>query len=431
MLERLFALETFGVKLGLANITALCERLGHPERAFASVHIAGTNGKGSVAAMVHAGLVAAGIPAGRYTSPHLADLTERFVLDRAAVEPSELGSVADTVLDAAEYLVREGTLPNPPTFFEATTAIAFEIFRRHRVQVAVIEVGLGGRFDATNVIVPKVAAITSIAFDHEAQLGRTLESIAYEKAGIIKEGVPVVTGPLPPAAAAMIARVAGAQHAALLPARQQVGVSARTMVDGRACLNVTTDLHQYHEVALALRGEHQIDNARVAIAVLETLKNRGFAIPFPAIARGLAQADWPGRLELLELGGGRRVLMDAAHNADGAAALARHLAAWHPSRPALVFGAMRDKDVAGMLRALAPVVGRIIATSPANARAEQTSTIAAAVRALDPARDVVEVPGPMMAVEEALRGSAEVCVAGSIFLIGEVRDPLRRRAILP
>ena len=190
LLDRLFALETFGIKLGLENISRLCEALGHPERSFTSLHVAGTNGKGSVTAMVHAALVAGGLRAARYTSPHLVDLTERFVIgDDAGGHRHARG--ASRAQRGRRFGARSCA---PPTFFEATTAIAFELFRRADVEVAVIEVGLGGRFDATNVITPVVGAITSIGLDHQQHLGDTLEEIAFEKAGIIKPGMTVVVG---------------------------------------------------------------------------------------------------------------------------------------------------------------------------------------------------------------------------------------------
>ena len=194
MLDRLFALETFGIKLGLDNISRLCAALGHPERTFASLHVAGTNGKGSVTAMAHAALAASGLRAARYISPHLVDLTERFVIGDTPVSMDALQRTADDVLDCADDLIATGALAVHPTFFEATTAIAFELFRRAGVDVAVIEVGLGGRYDSTNVIAPVAGAITSIGFDHQQHLGDTIEAIAFEKAGIIKPGRPVVTG---------------------------------------------------------------------------------------------------------------------------------------------------------------------------------------------------------------------------------------------
>ena len=214
--DRLFALETFGIKLGLDNISRLCEALGHPERAFRSLHVAGTNGKGSVTAMTHAALRAAGIRSGRYTSPHLSDLTERFVIDDRPVDSAVLESTVEDVLECADRLHATGALPVHPTFFEATTAAAFELFRRSGVQIGVIEVGLGGRFDATNVISPMAGAITTIDFDHQQHLGDTLGAIAFEKAGIIKPGMTVVMGDLGPEAADVIRQCAAGRGAALV-----------------------------------------------------------------------------------------------------------------------------------------------------------------------------------------------------------------------
>ena len=207
-IERLFALERFGIKLGLDNIRTILAALGSPERAWPSIHIAGTNGKGSVAAMVERALRAAGLRTGRYTSPHLDRVEERVAIDGAPVDRAMFEGVTAHVLDAVDGALANRTLPVMPTFFEVSTAVAFEIFRRRHINVAIVEVGLGGRFDATNVLTPKITAITSIAFDHERHLGHTLSDIAFEKAGIAKPGVPLVMGRLPPEAAARVAKVA-------------------------------------------------------------------------------------------------------------------------------------------------------------------------------------------------------------------------------
>ncbi len=204
----LFGLEKFGIKFGLDNIATIVARLGHPERAFQSVHVAGTNGKGSVVAMVDAALRAAGHHSARYTSPHLVDLTERFTIDGQPVARDRLAAVVEEIRDTIEQLRAEGALAVQPTFFEVTTAAAFELFRRARVDVAVLEVGLGGRLDATNVVSPIATAITSIDFDHQKFLGNTLSEIATEKAGIVKPGIPVVVGELHPEARAAIEEVA-------------------------------------------------------------------------------------------------------------------------------------------------------------------------------------------------------------------------------
>ena len=426
MLDRLFALETFGIKLGLENISRLCDALGHPERAFTSLHVAGTNGKGSVTAMTHAALRAAGIHAARYTSPHLAHLAERFVIDDQAVDDTTLETVAADVLECADRLQAEGVLTVPPTFFEATTAMAFELFRRAGVEVAVFEVGLGGRFDATNVLTPVAGAITTIGFDHQQHLGKTLEQIAFEKAGIIKNGMTIVAGALPPPAMHVVRAAAAQRGARLVEAAQDSRVDWE-MRDGRAYLHVRTPTGSYGPMTLALRGEHQVGNAVVAIRLLESSGAVSGRIGAAAIAAGLASADWPARLEVLTLRDGKRVIIDAAHNEEGAAALAMYLRRWHPERPALVIGVMRDKELRPILDALLPVTSAVFATAAPTPRARPAEDLAAHIGD----RSVVTEPDPEQAIDRALRTADTVCVAGSIFLVGAVRDSLRRRAILP
>ena len=436
MLDRLFALETFGIKLGLENITRLCAALGHPERSFVTVHIAGTNGKGSVAAMTHAALLAAGVRAARYTSPHLTDITERFMVGDRAVDMAVLERTVTRVLDCAADLQASGELRVPPTFFEAATATAFELFRAERIEVAIIEVGLGGRFDATNVITPAVGAITTIGYDHQQHLGDTLEEIAFEKAGIIKPGVPTVMGALPSVAADVVRRVAAERHAPLIEASQEATVTSE-MSDGAARVTIRTATDVYGPLVLGLRGAHQVSNALVAVRVLETARTSA-AIPLSraAIEAGLTSPDWPARLELFALSDGQRVLKDAAHNIDGATALADYLRQWHPDRPALVFGVMHDKDVDAMLRALIPAVSSLIATAARTARAmppEELARRAAQIASeLTPGGKPIPVSvvtDPDEAVDTALSRTPTVCVAGSIFLAGAVREGLRQRTL--
>jgi dihydrofolate synthase/folylpolyglutamate synthase len=426
LLDRLFALETFGIKLGLDNISGLCAALGHPERTFTSIHVAGTNGKGSVTAMVHAALVAAGLRAARFTSPHLVDLSERFVIGAEPVTQEALRLAAGDVLDCADSLRATGELPVHPTFFEATTAIAFELFRRADVDVAVIEVGLGGRYDSTNVIAPPVGAITSIGFDHQQYLGDTLEAIAFEKAGIIKRDMEVVVGTLPPQARKVVAAVATKQGAHLIDADRDALAIARD--DDQLTFETPED--RYGPLPLGLRGEHQIGNALVAIRLLESARRHGVRVPKAAIERGLTGVQWPGRLELIQLEGGRRLLLDAAHNIDGARALAAYLRVRHPERPTLVIGAMRDKDIDAIIGALLPVVSNVVATAAATPRALPAGELAARIKTASPTVDVQAEPNPETAVEQALSGGHTVCVAGSIFVVGAVRDRFKRRAIL-
>jgi len=433
-LDRLFALENFGIKLGLQNMQTLCAALGHPERSFASLHIAGTNGKGSVTAFAHRALLAQGIRAARYVSPHLVDLSERFVIGHEPVDPRTLKDAADEVLGVVDRLQSDGTLAVTPTFFEVTTAMGFEMFRRAGVQVAVIEVGLGGRFDATNVITPAVGAITTIGMDHQQHLGSTVAAIAREKAGIIKNGVPVVVGQLPPEALAVVHMVADERGSDVVEA--QAGVQADvSMQDGRARITLTTpDGNRYGPLTLSLRGAHQVANAIVVTRLLETARRQGITVSTGAIEESLSTTEWPARLELLTLDDGRRVRIDAAHNPDGAEALAAYLRECHPEKPALVISVMRDKDVDQILAALLPVTSSVIATRAPSPRATPEGELARRIVDLQTelGRDVAvtTIADPEAAVAAALDRSPIVCVAGSIFLAGAVRDALNRRAIL-
>lgn len=429
MLDRLFALDTFGIKLGLDNISRLCAALGHPERTFTTLHVAGTNGKGSVTAMVHAALVAAGVHAGRYISPHLVDLAERFVIGATPVDADTLTRAAEDVLDCADALQATGGLPVHFTFFDATTAIAFELFRRARVEVAVIEVGLGGRYDSTNIIAPAVGAITSIGFDHQQWLGETIEAIALEKAGIIKPGMDVIIGALPDEARRVAYDVARGQQARIIEAANDTRVTSDAR-SGPDAMIIETPGGRYGPLSLALRGDHQLGNALVAIRLLEAARHCGIRVPRDAIEHGLTEVDWPGRLELLRVQGGGQVLLDAAHNVDGARALAAYLGRQHPERPALVIGVMRDKDVEGIIGALLPVVSSVVAATADVARAIPARELSARIAATGPLVPVRAEPDPLTAVEQALTNSDCVCVAGSLFVVGEVREGLKRRAIL-
>ena len=406
-LERLFALEQFGIKLGLDNIRAILAALDHPERAWRSVHIAGTNGKGSVVAMVERGLRAAGLKTGRYTSPHLDVIEERVAINGEAVERQTFTAATEVVFAAVDEATRTGTLTVVPTFFEVSTAVAFEIFRQARVDVAIVEVGLGGRFDATNVLTPEITAITSIALDHERHLGTTLSQIAFEKAGIAKPDTPLVIGRLPGEAARRIATVAAAVSAPLIDAH-----------------GTATD-RVYPPLKLALPGRHQLENAAVAVAVLETWSARVSFVPTSAIVTGLTDCRWPARLEWLRLAGGGELLIDAAHNPAGAAALATYLQDTNLVPIPMVLAVMEDKDLTGMVKPLLPVASAFVATTVPHPRARTAESLAAALRVLAPTLPIEVEPEPEAAVARALARSQRAVAAGSIYLIG----PLRARLI--
>jgi dihydrofolate synthase/folylpolyglutamate synthase len=404
--ERLFALEQFGIKLGLENIRTLLTALDHPERAWRSIHIAGTNGKGSVAAMVERGLRAAGLRTGRYTSPHLSAIEERVAIDGTPIDSETFAHVTAEVLRVADECLESGALTVTPTFFEVSTAVAFEIFRRARIDVAVVEVGLGGRFDATNVLQPDITAITSIAFDHERHLGRTLSAIAFEKAGIAKAGVPLVVGRLPAEAVKRIAGVAA-----------QVGAP---VLDAHA---TTTD-RVYPPLKLALAGRHQLENAAVAVAILERWSAVVSDIPTKAIVTGLTQCVWPGRLEWLHLPSGAELLIDAAHNPAGAAALATYLEDTGLAPLPIVTSIMADKDVAGMVTQLRRVASLFVATTVPHQRARSAEALADTISELAPGIKVIAEPSPDAAVAAATARSPRAVAAGSIFLIGPLRARL-------
>jgi dihydrofolate synthase / folylpolyglutamate synthase len=415
-LDQLHAREFFGIKLGLDNMRALAAALSHPDRAFDSLIIAGTNGKGSVTAMVDRALRAAGYRVGRYTSPHLVRLEERFAIDGEPIDTETLEAVTAEVLAADTAAQADGRLAAPATFFELTTAIALELFRRKGVRIAVLEVGLGGRFDATNIVSPRVAAITSIAFDHMKHLGDTLAAIAFEKAGVIKPGIPVVVGDLPAEAETVIQRVADEQKATVVPAHEGVECTGE-IVSGRAHLTIATPTRAYGPVTLALSGRHQIGNAVVAVRLLEELDALGLHVPAEAVTTGLADVQWRGRLERVRVRGGRELLLDAAHNPAGAAALASYLREVWPRGVPIVFGVMADKDMDRMLAELAPAASELIVTSVAMPRAASLEAIVTAATRYLPGR-VRAIADPPQAVEAALAAAPAACVAGSIFLLG-------------
>jgi dihydrofolate synthase/folylpolyglutamate synthase len=425
-LEYLFSLEHFGIKFGLENIRAILEALGHPENAFRSVHIAGTNGKGSVTAMIDTALRAAGRKSARYTSPHLVHLTERFVVDGQQATEDELSRAVDRVRTAIVDLQRRGVLDVHPTFFEVTTAAAFEIFRNASVEVAVCEVGLGGRLDATNVLSPMVTAITSIALDHQQYLGTSIAEIAGEKAGIIKHAVPVIVGPLTADADHVIRRVAREREAPFIRADEGVVVDALPPPSsGGQTIRLRTPRRNYGAINLRLEGRHQIDNAVIAVRVLECLDENGVAVSPAAIVEGLARVRWPGRLEHIELTGGRSALLDAAHNPAGAEALAAFLAQRGVRQP-LVFAAMRDKDARGILTALLPYISSLVLTRATTARSADPYALRDIAAALAPDTPVYTADSVPSALSHAWKLSPDIVVAGSIFLLGDVLQELER-----
>ena len=409
----LFGLEAAGITLGLDRIRALLAELGHPEQAFTTVTIAGTNGKGSVTAMVERGLRAAGRRTGRYTSPHLTSIEERAAIDGT--------SISAELFDRAANLVREaaGRLPSRPSYFEATTAIALVAFSEAAVEVAVLEVGLGGRLDATNAADAVLAVITNIGFDHEAFLGNTIAAIAREKAGVIKRGASVIAGRTSDEAVVVLRSKAQEAGASFIYAPQDV-VAHATVGPRESRLTMRTPAQDYGDLRLALPGQHQVDNAITAVRALEVARERGIAAVDANVVRtALSDVRWPGRLDW------RRwrdtdVLVDGAHNPDGARALAAFVRDTLGARVPMVVGIMRDKAIPEVLEALAPVASVFVCTAPSTARAARPAELSEIAARGFPDIPCVTAETPLEALTIASRHGSPIVVAGSLFLAADI-----------
>ena len=429
----LASLESLGIRPGLDRIEALLGRLGNPHQAFPSVLIGGTNGKGSVAAYLASILREAGVAAGVYTSPHLIRFEERIAIGGTAISEDEVAALGTEVREAIEagLSAREDL----PTYFEATTALAFLHFSRRRVPVAVLEVGMGGRFDATNVVTPLACAITPVAMDHTQWLGGTLREIALQKAGILKPDVPGVVAPQHPAVLEAIMAEAERVGAPLAMASETevrpAGPDGR-LPDPPVFSLTTPSGGRYDALVLSLRGAHQVTNATTAILLAERMAARGFrSIDRGAVSRGLARAVWPGRLELIagcrEGGlagpGAPDMLLDGAHNPAGCESLAAYLRDHQAGRrTALVFAAMRDKPAGAMLSILAQHFQELIVTSLPVARGESPDALLGLAASCHPrARMAPEVGAALGLAREAAGDGGLVVVAGSLYLVGEVK----------
>ena len=418
-LDFLFDLEQFGIKLGLDNIRTLRDALGRPDEAFRSIIVAGTNGKGSVAAMVESALRAAGYRTALYSSPHLIALEERFAIGGQAVTRDVLVAETRRLQAVVTRLLADRELAAPPTFFEATTALALALFANAGVEVAVLEVGMGGRFDATNVVTPIAVAIPSIDLDHQQHLGTTLAEIAREKAGVIKTGAQVVTGETKPAALDVIRRACADRGIRLLEAPRDADVRT-TLRDGCTEIALTTPAGRYGPLPLGLRGRHQARNAAVAVRLLEALRDQRLPVGPDAIREGLGRVRWPGRLDVATLADRRSIVLDTAHNVAAVGAFAEYVREVWPGGLPLVFAALQDKDVPGMLRALGSAASTLICPPLANRRALPPDTALAAVRAARPDLPAVAAASPAAALATAWDSGDVIAATGSTYLVGEV-----------
>ena len=418
-LNALASLRRFGIKPGLDTIGHVTAAMGDPAAAYRSIVVAGTNGKGSVVAMTDAGLRAAGYRVGRYTSPHLHTLTQRFVVDGTPITEADLRREAAEVQARVDDLVGAGTLAQPATFFEMTTAIALSWFRRQAVDVAVLEVGMGGRFDATNIVTPVAGAITPIGLEHQAYLGDTLEAIAAEKAGVIKPGMVVVTTETRLQLLTIFDDACRARGARLVCAAD----GSEALVSGSQFeteLQLTTPRRRYPPFRLGLAGAHQVSNAVGATRLLEELSSVGLPVASDAIVRGLIGVDWPGRLDLVQMEHDGAILFDAAHNPAAAATLATFMRETYPEGVPFVLGAMADKDIDAIVTTLLPSATAFVCTASKTPGVVPSGELAARVRRVAGTTPVADEPDPWQAVVAAWRRHKTVCVTGSIFLVGQV-----------
>lgn len=403
------------MKLGLANIRKLLAALGNPQNNFLKVQVAGTNGKGSVCAFLDAICTSAGVNAGLYTSPHLVSITERIKANGSDISEEDFARHATTVRETAERMLASGDLEYRPTFFEQVTAIALIAFAEARVELAILETGLGGRLDATTAANAEIAAITRIDIDHQEYLGESIQEIAAEKAAIIHRGSKVVVADQCREAMDIVRSVCENNH--LVPSLA-TGVSTTC---GRGWLKFETDKATYELENLGLPGLHQIENAKVALLLAETLQDH-FQITTDHIVSGLHNARHPGRLEY-----DGRYLFDGAHNVGGAKALAAYLDEFETRPITMIFGAMRDKEIAAIADFLFANVRNVILTAPSNSRSMSPEDLLAFVPSGLDMQNVTLAHSVAESLEIAGKLAGDdgiILVTGSLYLVGEVKQIL-------
>jgi dihydrofolate synthase/folylpolyglutamate synthase len=421
--------QAAAAKFDLENITILAERLGRPERTYPSAHIAGTNGKGSTAAFLESILRHAGFRTGLNTSPHLEKINERIRINGEEISDQAFAETLTRIHVLIEELLAAGKLRAHPTYFECVTSMAFEYFARERVDLAVFEVGLGGRLDATNILSPLVTIITRIDFDHENFLGHSLNEIAGEKAGILKPGVPVVLAEQRPEAREVILARAKSLGCPVIEPAQFFRVDRESMQGGSVRARVIeADSGTIFEIAPSLPGRFQLENALNAVAAARLLQNCGFQIPNDAVLRGIADTVWPGRLEKLQ--SNPEVYLDGAHNPSAARELANFLAQNFAGRKIwLIYAALRDKAVDEVAGLLFPHAEEVIFTAPRTSRAVSATQLAEI--ASHHATRFSVIPDAERAFERALAEAAPedaIFITGSLYLVGQLRQYWKQRA---
>ncbi len=420
-LTYLESLGTFGIQLGLKRIEALLKAMGNPEREFRSIHVTGTNGKGSTTALLASVLHAAGIRSGMYISPHLVDYPERMQLGGQEISQADFAAAISHTKAAAEAIQADGI--ESPTEFEVLTAAAFYWFARQRAEMVVVEVGLGGLLDSTNVIVPEISLITNVTLEHTDRCGNTSAEIATHKAGIIKPGVPVVTGATGEALA-VIEAVAAEKHSACRVLNRDFCVSDSRSNEAELSFALTIGTAKPQTYHTKLLGRHQADNAALAICACQWLAEQEPRLTPEAIQAGVAKATWPGRFEVFNAS--PLVILDGAHNPDGIRTLRQTLDDVYPTRPIVfLFGVLADKDHAAMARILFRPIDRVVVVRPNSQRAADAADIAREIAAGKvEAIAAASIAAGLSQARSWAGPTGIVCVAGSLYMIGEVRQLL-------
>ena len=415
-LQALYRLRRFGIKLGLNPMTRLMRGLGNPHAAYACIHVAGTNGKGSIAALISCILSHAGYKVGLYTSPHLVRFNERIQVNGSPIADKE-------VIEAAEAVRRVYTQSDPPTFFECATAMALYHFAKEAVDWAVLETGMGGRYDATNIIKPHVCAISNVGMEHTEYLGTRLVDIASEKAGIIKPGVGIVTGVRQRNALAVIEEAAANADAPLRRLGKEITVRRKD----NGSFDYTGPESRWGGLTLGLSGVHQVQNAGLALGAVELLREKGLPLPDQAIYAGVKEVSWPGRLETVCKS--PLIILDGAHNPAAVTTLERFLRAnIDPATLTMIVGILRDKAWKIMLQRLAAICNRIILTRPQYERAGNPEEQARFVRKYNPnVKTIHRVADAIAFAMDTLPSGAAICITGSLYTVGEAKAYLERR----
>jgi dihydrofolate synthase / folylpolyglutamate synthase len=417
-LAEMYRLHRFGIKLGLDLISDILIKLGDPQKAYSCVHIAGTNGKGSIASAISTILREAGFKVGLYTSPHLIRFNERICINNIHISDEE-------VVNAHEVVKSVHVGSREPTFFEYTTAMAFYLFEKSKVDWAVIETGMGGRLDATNIVAPALSIISNISMEHQYYLGNSIAQIAFEKGGIIKKNTPVVIGAKHKDAVRVLREIAANKSAPFY----RLGEHFKVRRAQSGFFSYFGMHHAWKKLRTSLPGDHQVDNAGVVLAACEILKEKNIPIEFTAIKKGIETFKWPGRLELV--GGKPDILIDGAHNLMAARILAKYLSRHMNGRKiTLVIGILDDKPHQSMLKTLLPLSHRIILTQPKIDRSLPPEKLYQVVQSLGRKAEIIPDVGE--AVGKALHTTPSdgvVCLTGSLYVVGEAKESLLARGI--